>query len=63
MNSPAKRTYVAHMSNGYVGYIPTPHAIERGGYETQTCMASKLAPEALSMIAEESVRLLNELFT
>ena len=62
MKSPAKRTYVAHMSNGYVGYIPTPHAIERGGYETKTCMGSRLAPQALSMVVEGSVRLLNELF-
>ncbi|MDP7130613.1 MAG: hypothetical protein QF437_09000, partial [Planctomycetota bacterium] len=54
--SPAARTYVAHMSNGYSGYIPTPQAIEGGGYETDVCMGSKLAPEALSMIVDESVK-------
>jgi neutral ceramidase len=59
--SPAARTYVAHMSNGYSGYIPTPQAIKGGGYETDVCFSSKLAPEALGMIVEESVKVLAEL--
>lgn len=62
MRSPAKRTYVAHMSNGYAGYIPTPRALKSGGYETHTSIGSKLAPEALGLIVEESVRLLDALF-
>lgn len=61
MRSPFKRTYVAHMANQYAGYIPTPRALRGGGYETDTCMASKFAPEALGIIADESVRILNEL--
>jgi len=60
--SPAKRTFVAHMSNRYVGYIPTPEAIRRGGYETRPSAASKLAPEALHIIIERSVTLLSELY-
>ncbi|MEI6387329.1 MAG: hypothetical protein WCQ50_11880 [Spirochaetota bacterium] len=60
--SPAKRTFLAHMSNFYVGYIPTPAAILRGGYETRPSSASKLAPEALGMIVERSLCLLGELF-
>lgn len=60
--SPATRTFVAHMSNGYVGYIPTPQAIQRGGYETRPRMGSKLAPEALAIIADASVSLLEDLF-
>ncbi len=60
--SPAKRTFVAHMSNRYVGYIPTPEAIRRGGYETRPSHSSKLAPEALQMITERSVALLEELY-
>ncbi len=60
--SPAQRTFVAHMSNRYVGYIPTPEAIRRGGYETRPCQSSKLAPEALQMITERSVALLEELY-
>jgi hypothetical protein len=61
--SPATRTFVAHMSNRYVGYIPTPEAIRRGGYETKPSYFSKLAPEALQMITDKSVELLQELYT
>jgi hypothetical protein len=61
--SPALRTFVAHMSNRYVGYIPTPAAILRGGFETRASGASKLAPEALQMITDRSLALLAELFT
>ena len=60
--SPAQRTFVAHMSNRYVGYIPTPEAIRRGGYETRPSSASKLVPEALQMIADRSVELLHQLY-
>ncbi len=60
--SPAVRTFVAHMSNRYVGYIPTIEAIRRGGYETRPSSASKLAPEALQTIADRSVALLQELY-
>ena len=60
--SPAKRTFVAHMSNRYVGYIPTREAIRRGGYETTPSCASKLAPEALETIADKSVELLEALY-
>ena len=60
--SPAVRTFVAHMSNRYVGYIPTPAAIKRGGYETLPFFASKLAPEALQMITDKSVELLQSLY-
>lgn len=63
LHSPAQYTFVAHMSNGYVGYVPTKEAIERGGFETNTSHWSKLAPEALEMIVEESVALLECLYT
>jgi len=60
--SPAKRTFIAHMSNHYVGYIPTPEAIKRGGYETRPSSSSKLVAEALQMITDKSLELLDELF-
>lgn len=60
--SPARRTYVAHMANGYVGYIPTRHALQGGGYETRTANWSSLAPEALDIITDETVQLLQDLF-
>lgn len=62
LKSPAYRTFIAHMSNGYVGYIPTQHAFARGGYETRTGHPSKFAPEALDRIVEATVELLNEVF-
>jgi len=62
VESPAARTFVAHMSHGYVGYVPTPQAIERGGYETWTSNGSKLVPEALDMIVDGSVETLRGLF-
>ena len=62
MHSPAPFTFVAHMSNGYVGYIPTPEALARGGYETRTAYWSKLAPEALDTIVDEAGQLLRETF-
>jgi len=60
--SPAKRTFLAHMSNRYVGYIPTPEAIRRGGYETRAGCSSKLTVNALQTITDKSVALLEELY-
>jgi hypothetical protein len=61
LESPFKHTFIAHMSNGYVGYVPTPEAIRRGGYETRLGWGSKLAPEALEMIVKATGEALNEL--
>ncbi|MFC5409284.1 hypothetical protein ACFPMF_08210 [Larkinella bovis] len=45
------------MANGYIGYIPPAHEIERGGYETWRCRTS-----FLELGAEEIIRnRLNEL--
>ena len=61
--SPAPFTFLAHMSNGFIGYIPTVEALRRGGYEADTALSSCLVPEALDMVADASVQLLNELFS
>jgi len=61
LSSPAAFTMIAHMSNGYVGYIPTPEAIGRGGYETETCHWSKLTPKAMETITTTAIELLREL--
>ena len=61
-HSPVRHTYFAHMTNGFVGYIPTEEAFRRGGYETRTANWSQLAPEALGIIAEETAKLLGGLF-
>jgi len=62
LRSPAYPTYVVHHSNAYVGYVPTKDAMPRGGYETWTANWSRLVPEALDMIVEASVGLLEEVF-
>jgi len=62
MQSPTRWTYIAHNSNGFCGYVPTRAALKRGGYETRTSTWSQLAPQALDVIVDESVRLLKQLF-
>jgi hypothetical protein len=62
LHSPAAFTMVAHMPNGYVGYIPTPEALQRGGYETWTSNWSKFQPEALEQIGDAAIELVNGLF-
>ncbi len=59
--SPFAHTFVAHMCNGYVGYVPTPEALEKGGYETNTANWSKLRPDALETIGSTAIELLHEL--
>jgi hypothetical protein len=61
LESPFPWTWMAHMSNMYVGYIPTPRAFQRGGYETRPGAGSKLAVEALGLIGDASLRVLNSL--
>lgn len=63
LRSPTYPTYVVHRSNAYVGYVPTKEAFPRGGYETWIANWSRLVPEVLEMIVEESVGLLREVFT
>ena len=62
LESPASLTVPVHMSNGYVGYLPTEQAFARGGYETRTSNGSKLAHGALRMVGDASLALLHELF-
>jgi hypothetical protein len=50
------------MSNIYGGYIPTKGALARGGFETRPTNWSKLAPEALDMIVDQTVQILRFLF-
>jgi hypothetical protein len=44
-----------------VGYLPTPEAFERGGYETTFLGSSRMAPEAGGMVADTAVELIREL--
>ncbi|HBQ63724.1 MAG TPA: hypothetical protein DD727_02105 [Clostridiales bacterium] len=63
-------TYVAHMSNGYVGYIPTREAYGRQGFYRMGAGTLiqrganwyRLAPEALDIIMDSSLALISEMF-
>ncbi len=59
--SPFENTMYVSLANGNAGYVPTPTAIETGGYEPTLCRGSKLAPEAGAQIVNAQVRLLEEL--
>lgn len=61
-DSPAKFTFVMHMTSHYVGYVPTLDAIKRPGHETTLSTWSKLVPQALDMIVESATAILKELF-
>ena len=54
-------THVAHMCNGYLGYVPTLRAFSGGAYECRTGRGSRLVPEALDMVEAASIDLLNSL--
>ena len=56
-----KRVFVAMLSNGNVGYIPTPAAFIGGGYEPTLCRGSHHAPSAGNIITQASLKLLSVL--
>lgn len=62
-----KHTIVAGYSNGCIGYMPTPEAIEKGGYEVESAYKyydiAPLAPLAYNMIVEVAVQLCDEVYT
>lgn len=58
--SDARVTLISQLTDGYCGYIPTPAAFERGGYETWPCSTSKLAVDAGEQIVNATARLLAE---
>jgi hypothetical protein len=44
------------MANGYVGYVPPAHELEKGGYETWRCRTSCLEEKAESIIREKLLK-------
>ena len=56
--SPARVTIIAQLMDGYVGYIPTNKAFERGGYETWTAITSQLVQGTGEKIVETTQRLM-----
>jgi len=56
--SPARRTFVIELANGFHGYLPTPRQHELGGYETWPARSSRLEVAASDKIQAETLRLL-----
>ena len=64
LRSPFPYTFVAHMANGYVGYVPTADALRHSNprsFETKPSNWAKLVPEALEMIVDRAVASLQSL--
>lgn len=71
LESPARRTFVAHMCNGYAGYIPTLHGHQAKSYNFRTPDGEAVrrganlflfVADALDRITSKSVELLDDLF-
>lgn len=60
--SPARVTFVSELTDGFCGYVPTPKAFSRGGYETWCAPTSPLEFAAGDKIVAETTRLLAEIF-
>lgn len=58
--SDARITLISQLTDGYCGYVPTPEAFERGGYETWPCATSKLAVDAGERMVKATKALLKE---
>jgi neutral ceramidase len=63
--SPARATVVSHMTQQYVGYLPTREAYPRFGHEAnEKCTYwAKLAPGSMEKAVDAAVELLDDLFT
>ena len=59
--SPFAETFVAELTNGWHGYIPTLGAFAHGGYETRLGYPNRLIPEAGDRMCETALALLRSL--
>jgi len=59
--TPIKPTFCTSLANDWVGYVPTPKAMEEGSYETQTARSSKLTAEAGPDMVRAALELLGTL--
>lgn len=55
--APHPFTFLTALVNDWVGYVPTPDALDEGGYETKLCRWSKLAPPCGDRIYEALLEL------
>ena len=59
--SPFKNTYIAELANDWIGYLPDRAGLRLGGYQTWMGLHSYAEPGTGERIAEEALRMLNEL--
>src|SRR2546426_2024078 len=59
--SPFRYTYVAELSNDWIGYLPDLDAHKLGGYQVWTGLHSYAEPGTGERIVEEAVKMLNDL--
>lgn len=59
-NTPA-HYFTITLANGYVGYVPPAHELDRGGYETWRCRTSHLQANAEGRIREQLLGLMKDL--
>ena len=59
--SPHRYTYVAALSNDYVGYLPDRDGFRLGGYQTWTGLHSFTVPGTGELVVDESIKLLQTL--
>jgi len=59
--SPFRYTYIASLSNDWIGYLPDREGHRLGGYQTWTGLHSYAEPGTGERVADEAVRILNEL--
>ena len=60
--SPARVTFISQLTDGYIGYIPTEKAFNRGGYETWCAPSSKMDVSTGRKIVDATIELLGELW-
>jgi hypothetical protein len=53
-NGGSPRTFIAGVTNGYIGYLPTRKAFETGGYEV---VSARCGPDAEDRLVESAKRL------
>jgi hypothetical protein len=59
--NPFAATAVVGLANDELGYLPTQAGFAEGGYETQTCRWSQVAPGAGELLADAAGQVLQEL--
>ncbi|HVI43697.1 MAG TPA: hypothetical protein VM802_02455 [Chitinophaga sp.] len=57
-NNPTDHYFTIGLANGYTGYVPPAHEMERGGYETWRCRTSHLERGAEKMVREEMMEMM-----